>query len=154
VNLVKRELLTAAVTMLVCLSLQACRETPAPVQQTAVSPTSAVVAADDQEVLTAQKNGLRDVSVTFTGPVLKVLPDDSKGSKHQRWLMQLSNGTTVLIAHNLDLAPRVPFRVGDSLRIHGDYIWNNKGGVVHWTHRDPRGRHEGGWIEYNGQRYQ
>jgi hypothetical protein len=33
-------------------------------------------------------------------------------------------------------------------------VWNEKGGVVHWTHRDPGGRHMAGWLAHNGKTYQ
>ena len=59
------------------------------------------------------------------------------------------------IAHNIDLAPRVDgLSVGDSLSFHGEYVWNSKGGIVHWTHRDPGKNHPDGWLKYRGQIYQ
>ena len=36
----------------------------------------------------------------------------------------------------------------------GEYEWNARGGVVHWTDRDPSGRGPGGWLEHQGRRYQ
>jgi hypothetical protein len=68
--------------------------------------------------------------------------------------LQLDNGTRVLVAHDTKLAPRVPLQEGDFVRIRGEYIWNQKGGVIHWTHHSPNGRHEPGWIEFNGNRYE
>lgn len=85
--------------------------------------------------------------------VRKLLPDDTKGSRHQRFLVKREGLPTLLVAHNIDLAPRVPLRTGDTLHISGRYEWNAKGGVIHWTHHDPRGRKPGGWIELNGERY-
>jgi hypothetical protein len=94
------------------------------------------------------------VPVTGEGVVVKILRDDTHGSQHQRFLVRIPSGLSLLIAHNIDLAPRVPLNgPGDRVRFCGDYEWNNKGGVVHWTHHAPRGNHPGGWIEYDGIRY-
>jgi hypothetical protein len=90
-----------------------------------------------------------------SGIVERVLPDDNSGSRHQRFIVRLASGQTLLIAHNIDLAPRVAdLARGDTVSFSGIYETNDKGGVVHWTHRDPSGRHATGWIEHKGQRYQ
>ncbi len=89
---------------------------------------------------------------TVEARVAKTLPDDNEGSRHQRFLIELSTGRTLLVAHNIDLASRIPLSKGDSVRVHGQYEWNERGGVIHWTHGDPAGRHEGGWIEHEGVR--
>ena len=85
--------------------------------------------------------------------VYRVLADDNDGSRHQRLLVRDANGYSLLIAHNIDLAPRVPVQVGDALLIRGQFEWNDKGGVIHWTHHDPQRRHAGGYIEKDGRRY-
>jgi hypothetical protein len=96
----------------------------------------------------------RNVPVEDHGVVARLLKDDRQGTRHQRFLVQVDDGTTVLIAHNLELAPRVaPLAVGDAVAFRGEYMWNAKGGVVHWTHDDPDGRHPGGWVEAAGQRF-
>ena len=89
------------------------------------------------------------------GEVIRTLADDNDGSRHQRFIVRLSSGRTLLIAHNIDIASRVPsIGVGDMVSFNGEYEWNDKGGVIHWTHRDPQNRHQAGWIEYKGKRYQ
>lgn len=109
---------------------------------------------DHSALVRAIANGTSDVQVTASGEVIKVLPDDNHGSRHQRFLVRLDSGDTILIAHNIDLAPRVPgLRRGDEIRFNGEYEWNDKGGVVHWTHKDPRSRHVHGWLEHEGERY-
>lgn len=98
---------------------------------------------------------LQNVPVQAEGRVVKVLPDDNQGSRHQRFLLDTGSGHTVLIAHNIDLAPRIDVLApDDSVEFKGEYVWNAKGGIVHWTHRDPDGRHPGGWLKHAGRTYQ
>lgn len=92
--------------------------------------------------------------VTVEGEVERVLADDRDGSRHQRLLVRLADGRTLLVAHNIDLADRVPVEKGDRLRLRGQYEWNERGGVLHWTHHDPDGSHPGGWIEHAGRRFE
>jgi hypothetical protein len=96
-----------------------------------------------------------DVQVRGEGTVSRLLDDDNDGSRHQRFIVQLASGQTVLIAHNIDLAPRIDaLRVGDQVAFNGEYEWNDRGGVIHWTHHDPQGRHEAGWVRHDGRTYQ
>ena len=96
-----------------------------------------------------------NIQVLVSGRVVSVLPDDTKGSRHQRFVVKLANSQTLLIAHNIDLAPRVSnLKIGDQLYIYGEYEWSSKGGVIHWTHRDPRRIHVNGWIQKNGVMFQ
>lgn len=93
--------------------------------------------------------------ISGVGRVLQLLPDDQEGKRHQRFILALPSGQTLLVAHNIDLAPRLASaKVGDTVEFSGVYEWNAKGGVVHWTHRDPAGRHGGGWLRHAGRVYQ
>ena len=89
------------------------------------------------------------------GIVTSLLPDDLQGSRHQKFILRLGSGQTVLVAHNIDIAPRISgLRVGDVVEYRGVFESNPQGGVIHWTHRDPSGRHPGGWLKHNGRIYQ
>ncbi|MDD2872569.1 MAG: DUF3465 domain-containing protein [Azoarcus sp.] len=108
----------------------------------------------DQTLAAAFRNRQGDLQVQGSGTVLKVLADDNKGSRHQRFILRLDSGQTVLVAHNIDLAPRVVgLETGDRVEFYGEYEWNPQGGVIHWTHDDPAGRHVAGWLKHDGQLY-
>jgi len=93
--------------------------------------------------------------VRGSGVVTRLLPDDENGSAHQRFIIRVPSGQTLLIAHNTDLAPAIEnLRVGDTIEYNGEYEWNPKGGVVHWTHRDPAHQHADGWLKHDGQVFQ
>lgn len=109
----------------------------------------------DRKIKEAFEKGFSDLWVQSQGVVTKVMKDDTDGARHQRFLLKLSNGHSILIAHNIDLADRIEgLKPGDVVSFYGEYEWNNKGGVVHWTHRDPSGRKTGGWLMHNGKRYE
>ena len=98
---------------------------------------------------------LSNIQVSGTGVVVRILPDDNKGSRHQKFILRLSSGQTILVAHNIDLAPRInSISKNDEITFYGEYEWNKKGGVVHWTHRDPNQKHINGWLKHNGRTYQ
>jgi hypothetical protein len=89
------------------------------------------------------------------GTVTRILADDNDGSRHQRFILEVGAGRTLLIAHNIDLVPRIAgLEVGDAVEFYGEYESNDKGGVIHWTHHDPKGRHVGGWLKHGGRTYQ
>ncbi len=103
----------------------------------------------------AFENKLSNIQVTGSGRVKAVLKDDLKGSRHQKFILSVASGHSVLIAHNIDLAPRIDsIQKGDRVDFSGEYEWNEKGGVVHWTHHDPKKRHTGGWLKHDGRLYQ
>lgn len=89
------------------------------------------------------------------GIVIKILTDDVKGSKHQRFTLRLNDQRSVLVVHNIDIAPKIKhLHIGDTIEFMGTYQWNKLGGLVHWTHHDPHGKHPSGWLKHKDKLYQ
>ena len=110
---------------------------------------------DNAAIMRAFQNHARDVRVDGSGSVSRVLADDNQGERHQRFLVLLPTGQSILIVHNIDIAPRVDnLRTGDEVEFEGEYVWNSQGGLVHWTHHDPSNRHRPGWVKHAGHTYQ
>jgi len=111
--------------------------------------------ADSPSIDRAFSDHARDVQVAGEGVVARILPDDKAGNPHQRFVVRVASGQTVLIEHNIELAPRIEdLREGDPVSFSGEYIWNEKGGLIHWTHHDPEQKHQAGWIKHKGRTYQ
>lgn len=133
---------------LVCAVSIGCPSAPAP-------PSTRILSGGDEALARAFEQRASNVQVEGQGVVRRVLSDDNDGSRHQRFVVALHSGQTLLIAHNIDLSPRVAgLREGDTVSFSGEYEWNPEGGVIHWTHRDPNKRHPPGWIRHNGKVYQ
>jgi hypothetical protein len=107
--------------------------------------------ADGDELLFQLfSDGRSNVQVYGTGIVVSILPDDLNGSRHQRFIIELKSKQTLLVAHNIDLSPRIDtLSLNDQIEFFGEYEWNDKGGVIHWTHHDPEENHVNGWILHN-----
>jgi len=120
---------------------------PLPESRQPASSTDAVLAeafADRRSNIQVQGHGI----------VVRILRDDTSGDRHQKFILQLLSGQQLLVAHNIDLAPRIDaLEVGDSVNFFGEYEWNERGGVIHWTHHDPGGRHPDGWLRHRGITY-
>ena len=147
-----KKLLILAAAVAAVLLWQRQQEIAAPPADASAGAEAAVRDDALATAIAAQQSG---VQVTGAGTVSRILPDDDDGSRHQRFILQLASGRTLLISHNIDLAPRIgTLTEGDSVSFNGVYEWNDRGGLVHWTHHDPQGQHESGWLRHDGQIYE
>ena len=118
-------------------------------------PFSVSSSNSDSVLQNAYNNRESNLQVKGKGVVIRMLSDDLQGSRHQRFILQLDSGQTLLISHNIDLAPRINgLKSDDIVEFYGEYEWNSKGGVIHWTHHDPSKRHVAGWLKHEGRTYQ
>lgn len=141
--------------LLLALTLSGCKQPDlAGTQPQSISQAASVSKISNAAIEQAFSRKLSDVQVTGQGVVIKLLADDNKGSRHQKFLVKINPEQTLLFAHNIDLAPRVPLQMGDEISFSGEYVYNPKGGVIHWTHHAPQSDHEAGWVMLNGQKYQ
>ena len=109
----------------------------------------------DELLANLYAKNLSNVQVFGTGTVVAILSDDLDGSRHQRFIIELNSKQTLLVAHNIDLSLRIDgLSLNDRIEFFGEYEWNDKGGVIHWTHHDPAGIHVSGWILHNNIIYQ
>ena len=116
-----------------------------------ISPTQ----NDDEKIQRAFQQQKSDIQVQSSGRVKAVLRDDNNGSRHQKFILQLANGQTVLVAHNIDLSPRLDdLENGGIVEFYGEYAYRDDGGVIHWTHHDQQKNHADGWLKYKGRTYQ
>ncbi len=152
-SLIGLSALSACCTLISSCDLTQIRQSPTstPAGQTGQSPSAGF---GDAEAIRAQQLQLVKVPITVTAPVKKMLKYDDKGLPHEKFLMVLSNGTTLLVAHDTKMAPYVPVQPGDTVTVHGEFIWNEKGGLIHWTHHSDTPKHQGGYIDFNGKRYE
>jgi uncharacterized protein DUF3465 len=115
----------------------------------------AAARSDDAAIVSDFQNHQSSVEVTADGSVVRLLPDrTSSTGTHEQFIVKLSTGDlTVEVEHNISIGARVPVKEGDHVIVHGEYIWNAQGGLIHFTHHDPQGTHESGYIEDNGKTY-
>ena len=105
-----------------------------------------------QEAFDNEESGIQ---VQGEGIVIQLLSDDLEEPRHQRFIIRVSPKQTLLVAHNIDIAERVPgLQENSAIEFYGEYEWNAEGGVIHWTHHDPDADHIDGWLKYDGKTYQ
>lgn len=108
----------------------------------------------DSDLIDAVNNRRRVNFVEGSGLlVVSVLPDDTNGREHQKWVVQLSNGKLVQAVYNSEMCPQVPLQEGDIVDMGGEFIWTPKGGLLHWLHHDPRGNRPDGYVTLDGTVY-
>lgn len=108
----------------------------------------------DQALVAANSSGRRVSFIQAEGlVVVQLLPDDTQGLPHQKFVVQLSDGSRVTIVSNLDMCPHIPVQVRDVIGAAGEYIpTGHRGGLLHWTHKDTSHQRPDGYIEFKGQK--
>lgn len=117
----------------------------------------AAATPNDAAVCSAYDAGRSHAEVVADGTVTRVLGvAPGRVSPHEGFLLRLSSGCrlTVRVEANTDFTGSFRLAPGDRAVVKGEYEYYPRGGVIHWTHRDPRGRHEGGFVEVNGNTYE
>jgi len=95
--------------------------------------------------------------VIAQGHVAHVLgTQNGPSGEHEGFLLQLAGDCDLLVRveTNIDLTGPVPMRDGDTVTVKGEYEYTALGGVIHWTHHDPAGRHLGGYVVDGGKTYE
>jgi hypothetical protein len=98
------------------------------------------------------------VEVTAQGSAAQLLGIRTGPSgAHEGFLLHLrgaeGRGLTVKVEDNIDITGPVPLQSGDDVEVRGEYIYNSRGGIIHYTHHDPRGAHPPGYIRVRGRTY-
>ena len=113
------------------------------------------ITSDDDKLRTLFDKEQSNIQVHGKGRVTEILRDDIKGTEHQKFILQLASEQTLLISHNIDIAKGIPhLKLNDSVEFYGEYVWNSKGGLVHWTHHDPKRKHTDGYLKHKDITYE
>ena len=100
----------------------------------------------------AFSNKLSGIGVINKGKVIKILEDGHKGTHHQRFIIRIPSGRSVLIAHNIEQAYQVKIKINDEVETKGNYVWSKYEGLLHNTHHANRGEHDDGYINFVGKK--
>ena len=129
------------------------RPAPLPGNYGTVS-SSASSMSDDADLVRAVLDKRNVHFVEGDGVVVtQILPDDNEGLPHQKFMIQLSNGSKMLAVYNTDMGSRIPLKVGQKISIGGEFKMTDIGPLIHWLHRDPRHQRPDGYVTCNGVRY-
>ncbi|GAC1328213.1 MAG: hypothetical protein NVS2B16_00330 [Chloroflexota bacterium] len=90
--------------------------------------------------------------ITVTARVVRLLPETYGRYEHQRFVVHCTSGRSILVTNDVSIGTRAPIAAGATVTVHGEYIWNRQGGLVHFTHHSDSGG-PGGWILYRHKLY-
>jgi hypothetical protein len=113
--------------------------------------------SDNAAALDDIAHGRSGVEVTVDGPVVRLLAmHGGAQGVHERFIVAVRAGDVeqdILVADNISIGRVAPVRIGDDVTVRGELAIDPSGPVIHWTHHDPRGRHESGFVRDRGVLY-
>jgi hypothetical protein len=137
----RRRAAQLAATWVLMLTLCACSASQ--------SPNNAAVCA----AYSARRSGVEVVAAGTVTRNFGVRP--GRSSPHEGFLLRLDSGCrlVVRVEVNTDFTGSVALTPNEQVGVKGEYEYYPLGGVIHWTHRDPRGHHENGYVTAGGTMY-
>lgn len=109
---------------------------------------------DNQRLIEAFEQGRTGIWVSGHGTVNQLIGDETvDGEIHQRLVVRVSDGLSLIIRHSVEASDRIPLQQGDTVAFQGRYEWNGRGGMLARTHHDPEQPGGGGWIRHKGTLY-
>ncbi|HET9030097.1 MAG TPA: DUF3465 domain-containing protein [Candidatus Aquilonibacter sp.] len=112
---------------------------------------------NNKRICDAYGGQLTNGEVVADGTVRQILGERrGRSGDHEGYLIQLGGDCDLVlkVETNTDITGPIPLRPGERVVVKGVYIYNPMGGLIHWTHHDPGGRHEGGFVKAGGLLYQ
>jgi hypothetical protein len=112
---------------------------------------------NNAQVCSLYASGSSGVEVIAQGTVLGILGmHNGPSGEHEGFFLKLNQECDLMlrVETNVDITGPVPIQNGETVTVKGQFEDDAEGGVIHWTHHDPRGRHVSGYVEANGKLYQ
>jgi len=112
---------------------------------------------DNARICAAYASAQSGVEVIGTGLVVAVLgTSNGPSGEHEGFVLKLTGDCdlAVRVETNVDITGPVPLHAGETVVVKGQFEDDTSGGVIHWTHHDPSGRHITGYVEAAGKYYQ
>ena len=94
--------------------------------------------------------------VLVSGHVVALLGTrESRSGKHEGYLVKLNKNCDLLlkVETNTSITGPIPFTHDEPIVLKGVYVYDPLGGLIHWTHHDPSGRHMNGYVIAGGKSY-
>jgi hypothetical protein len=100
--------------------------------------------------------GARPAEVAFAATVTSAphfFTGHRSGRRHEAFDVVTPCGPAEIV-DNVDIAPSVPVRPGARIDVRGEMVHDRgRPPIVQWTHHDPQGHHEDGFIRLRGRVY-
>ncbi len=110
---------------------------------------------DESMLASAYQQQQSNLTAIVSGRVIQVLPETKEGAGEQRFIIEIGNGMTLQVVHDVTKAGRIAgIEYGSQATVAGNYIWSLQGGELHDALPRAADQTSGGWIEYAGRRYE
>jgi hypothetical protein len=111
---------------------------------------------DNAVFCNAVRAGASGSEVIVDGRVARLLGTESgPNGRHEGFMLQIARpcSVTVRVESNVGYTGLIPLHAGTAAEVKGELDEDATGPVIHFTHRELRGRHPGGYVKIGGTYY-